>query len=48
MDILAENSSKGEVGTGMDGSHIHFVAALMPIGLPWGKKDWMNDDYPQL
>ena len=43
--ILKENAKPGEIGTGMSGSRIRFMAALAPIGYPFEPKSWMDAEY---
>ena len=44
--ILIENSSAGDIGTGMSGSRVRFNAALAIIGYPFQNPyQWMDENY---
>jgi len=45
-NVLIENTTPGDIGTGMSGSKIRFMAALAVIGYPFKEPyQWMDENY---
>jgi hypothetical protein len=44
--LLMQYAEPGDIGTGMSGSLIRFMAALAPVGYPFEDRyDWMDNEY---